>query len=107
MSLLPIQTVVSKIALALELRLKYISVWENDSSPYTQKLRPIERHTILMPFAFIPFVQMGNSPLHHAAKRGHADLVKFLLANGANINLQNNVGVGLCAQRAHPKPIGF
>ena len=95
----------------LELRSKYISVCEDDSSLNQQNAAAhasyiyiyiyVYIYILTLSFVFIAFMQMGNSPLHHAASRGHVDLVEFLLTKGANINMQNNVGVGLCAQRAH------
>ena len=42
----------------------------------------------------IPCAQIGSSALHHAAHKGHIDLVKFLLSKGASVNLENNVGIG-------------
>ena len=34
----------------------------------------------------------GNTPLHYAAKHGHHDLCKSLVAKGAKPGLRNNVG---------------
>ncbi len=34
----------------------------------------------------------GNTPLHLAAQYGHAEIVKFLIANRAGINARNKVG---------------
>ena len=38
---------------------------------------------------FVP--QLGYTPLMSAADRGHYDVVKDLLALGADVNVQNNV----------------
>jgi ankyrin repeat protein len=34
----------------------------------------------------------GSTPLHFAAHSGHADVIRVLLAHGANINARNNEG---------------
>ena len=37
-------------------------------------------------------VQEGNTPLLRAAEKGHAEIVRFLLENGSDVEEQNNVG---------------
>ena len=37
-------------------------------------------------------LQWGNTPLHDAAGRGHLDVVKALVAKGADFNAKNDVG---------------
>ena len=37
-------------------------------------------------------VQWGKTPLLRAAQEGHAEIVRFLLENGSNVEEQNNVG---------------
>ena len=37
-------------------------------------------------------VQEGTTPLLRAAQEGHAEIVRFLLENGSNVEEQDNVG---------------
>ena len=37
-------------------------------------------------------VQEGTTPLLRAAHQGHAEIVRFLLENGSDVEEQNNVG---------------
>ena len=37
------------------------------------------------------FLQVDDTPLHDAAARGHTDIVKMLLREGADINVKNEV----------------
>ena len=45
------------------------------------------------PFALVFCMQDDCSALHYAALRGHYNVVKYLLKEGASVNLQNTVGV--------------
>ena len=38
--------------------------------------------------------RFGSSLLHEAAYEGHLEIVKFLIENGANVNLRNYQGTG-------------
>ena len=35
--------------------------------------------------------QRGNTPVHHAAMKGHADIIKLLTEAGAEVNVQDKV----------------
>jgi ankyrin repeat protein len=35
---------------------------------------------------------LGNTPLHYAALKNHAEIARFLLGNGADINRKNDYG---------------
>ena len=37
-------------------------------------------------------MQWGTTPLLRAAEKGHAEIVRFLLENGSDVEEQNNVG---------------
>ena len=37
-------------------------------------------------------VQEGTTPLLRAAEKGHAEIVRFLLENGSDVEEQDNVG---------------
>mmetsp|Transcript_541 Transcript_541/g.1260 ORF Transcript_541/g.1260 Transcript_541/m.1260 type:complete len:195 (-) Transcript_541:44-628(-) len=37
--------------------------------------------------------KFGKAALHHACEEGHEEIVKFLLENGANVNLQSEKGL--------------
>lgn len=39
----------------------------------------------------ILYFQHGNVAMHYAAKGGYLDLVRFLKANGAKLNIKNQV----------------
>ena len=38
------------------------------------------------------YVHLGSNSLTWAAEKGHTDIVKILLENGADVNLQNKYG---------------
>ena len=40
-----------------------------------------------------PPLQLGETALHEAARRGHSTMVKVLLANGADVKALTNVGL--------------
>lgn len=43
----------------------------------------------------------GDTPLHWAARQGHAHIIAYLIEQGAQINTQNKVRIGLlCVSKA-------
>lgn len=44
-------------------------------------------------------LESGRKPLHHAADYGHAEVVDYLISNGADVNVQDKHGLTplLCA----------
>ena len=38
------------------------------------------------------YVHLGSNSLTWAAEKGHTDIVKILLENGADVNIQDNDG---------------
>ena len=41
-----------------------------------------------------PFDGLGSTPLHYAAKRGHLDVMRLLLAAGADVNAHDESVIG-------------
>lgn len=35
-------------------------------------------------------ILMGMTPLHHAAKEGHAEVIELLISKGAEVNARDN-----------------
>jgi uncharacterized membrane protein len=48
--------------------------------------------TVDFSFLLLFFFQKGNTALHIASLAGHEDIVKMLVANGAKVNVQAQVG---------------
>jgi len=40
--------------------------------------------------------QFGRTALHFAAKKGHVDIVKYLVENGASLNSMREVRLDMC-----------
>lgn len=50
----------------------------------------------------------GDTPLHWAARQGHAHIIAYLIEQGAQINTQNKVRIGLlCLFKSSDAPRGF
>ena len=38
-------------------------------------------------------IQFGSTSLHYAAEKGHTEIASLLIANGADINSEENVSI--------------
>ena len=46
------------------------------------------------------FPQLGNTPLHRAAEKGHTEVVKELLLSQAKLDIKNNVSTAISSAQS-------